>query len=210
MMAVVFLMRVALPDRPGSLGAVASIVGTVGGDIHAVEVVGRQDGYAIDDFMLALPPGTMPDELVSACTALEDVRVLWFSRYPEGEGLEADIETLERMTAAPDTAPEILAGAAPSVFHCEWALLADRSESVVRYATEMAPDLTAETLQLLGPFDDIGTRELLEGWLPDWGEAVVAVAPVRDNLALIVGRQGGPSFLPSELARIRHLAAMAG
>ncbi|TDT33584.1 amino acid-binding protein [Naumannella halotolerans] len=203
-------MRVSLPDRPGSLGAVASVVGTVGGDIHAVEVVGRHDGHAIDDFMLALPPGTMPDELVSACTAVEGVRVLWFSRYPEGDGLEADIETLERMTASPEQAPQLLTAAAPAVFHCEWAVLVNRQTLEQVYGSDMAPDFTAESLQALGSLEELTTMELAEGWLPDWGDAVLAAAPVRADLALVVGRQGGPTFLPSELARIRHLAAMAG
>ena len=34
-----FLMRVTLPDRPGSLGSVATAMGGVGGDINAVEIV---------------------------------------------------------------------------------------------------------------------------------------------------------------------------
>ena len=32
-------MRVTLPDRPGSLGAVATAMGGVGADINAVEIV---------------------------------------------------------------------------------------------------------------------------------------------------------------------------
>lgn len=210
MMGGVFLMRVTLPDRPGALGAVASAVGTVGGDIHAVEVVGRDAGHAVDDFMLALPPGVMPDELVSACTTIEGVRVLWFSRYPEGQGLEADIEVLERMTAEPAQAAETLAAAAPVVFHCQWALLLDRDARKVTLATEMAPDLSPEHLAAVGPLDRLRTAELPEDWLPGWGEIVVAVTPVRAGRAMLIGRQGGPPFLASELARIRHLAAMAG
>ena len=51
----VFLIRVSIPDRPGSLGAVASAMGTVGADIHAVEIVGREMGRVIDDFLVKLP-----------------------------------------------------------------------------------------------------------------------------------------------------------
>jgi len=44
----VYLMRVSLPDRPGSLGLVASAVGSVGGDINAVEIVEKGDGVVVD------------------------------------------------------------------------------------------------------------------------------------------------------------------
>ena len=55
-MVAVFLMRVSLPDRPGSLGAVASAMGSVGGDINAVEIVEKGDGIVVDDFIVDLPP----------------------------------------------------------------------------------------------------------------------------------------------------------
>jgi hypothetical protein len=35
----VFLMRITLPDRPGSLGSDATAKGSVGADIHDVEIV---------------------------------------------------------------------------------------------------------------------------------------------------------------------------
>ncbi|MVA75995.1 amino acid-binding protein [Auraticoccus sp. F435] len=203
------MMRVSLPDRPGSLGAVASAVGTVGADIRSVEIVGKQDGEAVDDFMLTLPNGAMPDNLVSACTAIEGVRVLWFSRYPEGGGLESDIEALERMQQSPEQAPEILTESAPLVFHCHWALLLDTSSRTVAFATEMAPDLTEEGVRALEPVDQTHSVELAADWLPSWGETTVAMAPVGDSRTLVIGRQGGPSFLASEMARLKHLAGLA-
>jgi hypothetical protein len=35
----VLLMRVALPNRPGSLGAVATALGSIGAQINLVEIV---------------------------------------------------------------------------------------------------------------------------------------------------------------------------
>ena len=77
-------MRVTLPDRPGSLGAVASAMGLVKGDINAVEIVEkRSDGSVVDDFIVDLPPGQLPETLVTACQNLKGVRVEWISRYHE-------------------------------------------------------------------------------------------------------------------------------
>lgn len=206
---VVFLMRVSLPDRPGSLGAVASAVGTVGADIRSVEIVGKQDGQAVDDFMLNLPNGAMPDNLVSACTAIEGVRVLWFSRYPEGGGLESDIEALERMQQRPERAAEILTESAPLVFHCHWALLLDAQAKEVVLGTELAPDLTTAAVAQLEPVDLTHSVELADNWVESWGETTAAIAPVGPDRTLVIGRQGGPAFMASELARLKHLCGMA-
>ena len=40
-----YLMRVELPDVPGSLGRVASAIGEAGGDIEAIEIVEKRDGW---------------------------------------------------------------------------------------------------------------------------------------------------------------------
>ena len=49
-----YLLRVRLPDRPGALGAVASRIGAVGGDIVSVDIVQRGDTEAIDEFIIEL------------------------------------------------------------------------------------------------------------------------------------------------------------
>ena len=53
-------MRVTLPDRPGSLGAVATAMGGVGADINAVEIVEKGAGIVVDDFIVDLPPNQLP------------------------------------------------------------------------------------------------------------------------------------------------------
>ena len=96
-----FLLRVELPDVPGSLGRLASAIGEAGGDIEAIEIVEKRlDGTALDDVMLDTVPGIMPDTIVSACNALDGVRVVWISRYASG-GLVLDLEAVEELTSAP-------------------------------------------------------------------------------------------------------------
>ncbi|MGL5405566.1 MAG: amino acid-binding protein [Propionibacteriaceae bacterium] len=206
----VLLMRVSIPDRPGSLGAVTTAMGTVGADIHAVEMVERlPQGTVIADFMMTLPTGILPDALVSACTALEGVEEMWLSTYPESWGLESDIHVLNRMSLEPDQAAEILTDAAPVVFHCHWAILADRRTMQPIYATSMAPELSSTNLELFAPLDHLHRQTLTDGWLPHWGESVVITAPVKPHRTIILGRQGGPEWLDSEIARLRFLAGMA-
>ncbi|MDQ3402573.1 MAG: amino acid-binding protein, partial [Actinomycetota bacterium] len=59
-----FLIRVQLPDSPGVLGAVATALGAIGADILSVDVVERVGGTAIDDLVVELPSGRLPDVLI--------------------------------------------------------------------------------------------------------------------------------------------------
>lgn len=204
-----FHLRVALPDRPGSLGAVASALGTVGADISALEVVEKRDGYVIDDFMLDLPVGSPPDSLVTACSSLPGVDVLWVSRHTENWGLLSDIELLEHMVARPGRAAELLTESAPPTFHAHWAVLIDRVCAEQRLGTETAPELTPEQVFALGDLTEARVAVLADGWLPGWGETEIAVTPFDEELTVVVARAGGPPFLASELARLRHLAELA-
>lgn len=204
-----FLLRVLLPDRPGSLGAVATSMGTVAADILAVEIVEKHEGFAVDDFILQLPAGTAPDALVTACTAVPGVEVLWLSHYPETWGLQADVDVLHEMTEDPERAEEILTVEAPQVFRVTWAVLIDRDAGTVLAQTDLAPDLDAAGVAALGDLSEVRQGELVDGWLPGWGETLVAVAPFRSNASIVLARRGGPEFMKSELARLRHLAALA-
>ena len=118
-----YLLRVALPDVPGSLGRLASAIGSAGGNIDAIEIVERShDGRAVDDVFLAAEPGVMPDSIISACTSLEGVEVLWISRYGAGSNLTRDLEVVEAMTSAPDLARDTLVDLIPATFVVDWAV----------------------------------------------------------------------------------------
>lgn len=203
-------MRVTLPDRPGSLGAVATAMGRVGGDINAVEIVEKGDGVVVDDFIVDLPPNQLPETMVTACHTLAGVRVEWISRYPEGGGLQSDLEALERMTADPAHAAEILVSLCPVVFRSHWATLIEVLPEGPRstFSTTLAPDVTAAVMEILGPFDVTHRVDLVSGWSPGWGDTTVVVTPLTQDRVIAIGRLGGPAFLDSEIARLHHLAAL--
>ena len=206
----VYLLRLMLPDRPGSLGSVATAMGAVDADIAAVSVVEKRDGEAVDDFMLELPADTPPDALVTACVQLPGVEVLWLSNYPESWGLQADVDVLAEMTADPAHAPAILTKAAPEVFHASWAALVEQAGPRVLASSELAPDFDEDAMRALGPLGTPGSRELRDGWLHGWPASLIAIAPLAGGRSLVIARHGGPDFLDSEIARMRHLAALAG
>jgi hypothetical protein len=193
-----FLLRVELPDVPGSLGRVASAIGMAGGDIEAIEIVEKRGGVALDDVLLETAPGTMPDSIVSACNALEDVRVVWVSRYPAGGNLVLDLEAVEELTAHPGEAFDRLVDLLPATFRADWGARVHRAKGVV-YGTSAAPD-DFEFVELEGP-----TR--LE--VPDDDVTLFAAARLDGNDIIVIGRRGGPDFVDSEIARLGHLCGLA-
>ena len=71
----IFRVQIALPDRPGSLGAVASAIGFAGGDIRGLVVLRSEDGRGIDDITVAIP-GSDPTDLLNVLNAIGGVEVL--------------------------------------------------------------------------------------------------------------------------------------
>ena len=210
-----YLLRIALPDQPGTLGVVASALGAAGADIVAVDVVSRAaDGTAIDDLVVELPLGGRADSLVSACLAVSGVRVLWLSRYAAGGNLRHDLEAVEAMTEQPAEAERLLVRHAPVVFRADWALLVSRDRDtgrvVVPHATPAAPDLPGDEAPWL-PLDRPVRLEIPAGWEDrGWRHVTAAATPLGSrHRALVIGRSGGPEILSSELARLAHLAGLS-
>src|SRR5690348_5629505 len=136
-----YLLRVQLPDIPGSLGRLASAIGAAGGNIDAIEIVSRADGFAVDDVFLAAAGGVMPDSIVSACQQLDGVKVLWISRYAAGTNLLLDLEAVESMTDEPELALNTLVELMPEVFRVDWGVHIRRvgSDLEVLHRTSAAP-----------------------------------------------------------------------
>ena len=63
------------PDRPGSLGAVASAIGFAGGDIRGLVVLRSENGRGIDDVTIAIP-GQDPSDMTNVLNAIGGVEVV--------------------------------------------------------------------------------------------------------------------------------------
>jgi ACT domain-containing protein len=70
-----FTMQVSLPDRPGSLGTLASAIGSAGADIRGVEVLKTVDGVGYDQIIVAVP-GTDASDLVEILNSIGGVEVI--------------------------------------------------------------------------------------------------------------------------------------
>jgi hypothetical protein len=75
-----------LPDRPGSLGQVTTLMGRLGIDIHQVRVLVRNGAVATDEFVVGLPGPVLENCLVELLEELNGVRVLgtWVAGAGDG------------------------------------------------------------------------------------------------------------------------------
>jgi hypothetical protein len=210
---VSFLLRVVLPDKPGSLGAVATALGNAGADILGVDVVERAHGHAIDDLAVELPSGRPPDVLITAAESVPGVEVESV-RPPSGK-LEThrELELIEQITGEPARGLQLLAEGVPRIFRAGWALVAERdgSRSYRLAESAAAPETIAGDLPWL-PLRRAIVVDPEVHWVPEpWSalDTELAAAPFGPGArALVVGRPGGPAFRPSELARLTHLAGI--
>jgi len=180
------------------LGRVATAIGEAGGDIEAIEIVEKRNGIAVDDVLLELQAGAMPDSIVSACNAIEGVSVSWISRYAAGGNIFLDLEVVEELTAEPGKAIERVVDLLPVAFRADWAMQVHRSKGVVR-ATDAAPKEMA--------FVELERAARIEVDGDDVN--LYAGTRIDGNNLVVIGRRGGPEFVDSELARLAHLVSLA-
>lgn len=211
--AMSYVLRLVLPDRPGSLGAVATALGQVGADILAMDIVERSVGHAVDDLVVDLPSNRQPDVLITAAESVAGVRVESVRPDPGVADTHREWELVEALATDPKHALNTLAMMLPRVLRAGWAV-------VVR-VVDLEVELVAggggvpELAGIVPGWAPVHEPAVLDGeahWVPeDWKTlgTEMAVAPLGSpDLAILVGRPGGPAIRDSELARLAHLAGL--
>jgi hypothetical protein len=130
------VVRVWLPDRPGALGAVASRIGAVRGDLIGIDILERGAGRAIDELVVQLPSDDLVPLLVSEMSEVdgvdvEDVRPL------HDTGFDARAHSLETAAAlveqrSVDDLLRLLARHARHDYDADWVVVvgADGAEAI--------------------------------------------------------------------------------
>jgi hypothetical protein len=175
-----YVLRLWLPDIPGTLGRVAAAIGQADGDVIGIEILERGAGMAIDELIVALPTqGSTPsdeerneelniEKLISCVSQVEGVAVEDVHRVAQGRP--------DQSVLALDTAARIME--TPKV---------DRTEA---------------TCELV--------RDMLEAdWctvVPNGAQSPLAVSGDVPDLPWVMAFLGGISHLASD-ARYEHTPA---
>ena len=214
-----YLMRVQIPDAPGSLGLLAAALGETGGDIRSVDVVEHgADGTVVDDIVVDLPSGSLPDTLITAAQSLDGVEVdsiRPFSGSVDRRGQITMLAELSRHRNQPQRALGEIVDGLPRTMTAGWALVLGHSSTGTRrvVASMAAPEDDGRTLAE-PPVDS--ARRLdgeNESWIPEsWTlmESSLAAAPMGKGWTLVIGRPGGPDFLPSEVEHLGRIGDIVG
>lgn len=209
-----YVLRVVLPDKPGSLGAVASALGRVGADILAMDIVERSYDTAVDDIVVELPSGKQPDVLITAAETVPGVRVESVRPDPGVADHHREWELVEQIAAQPAKAIETLARMLPKVLRAGWVIVVrvgEDKEIQLLAGGGGVPNLTGVTPGW-APVHEAAVLDPEAYWVPeDWKTigTEMAVAPIGSpDVAVLVGRPGGPALRDSEIARLGHLAGL--
>jgi hypothetical protein len=208
-----FLIRVQLPDEPGALGAVATALGDVGVDILSLDVVERRSGIAIDDLIVELPAGRLPDVLITAAESVEGVEVDAVRPWAGVLDTHRELELVEQVAADPAHGLQTFTDGVPKIVRAGWAMVLSVSSGQSRRVTASfaAPETVAGEL----PWWPLRRATILDpedSWVPQpWQElgTELAATPLGGaKRALLIGRPGGPMFRAAEVARLEHLAGI--
>ena len=200
-------MRVWLPDRPGALGAVASRIGAVRGDVVGIDILERGAGRAIDELVVQLPDPGLVSLLAAEISQVDGVDVEDVRRAPArlyDPRLDA-LETAALLVAAttPTELLNELTASARRDFEAEWAAAIDLDERVL-LASEGAPPPP----QWLAAFvaGSSSSAAVVSGECGPDDVAWTALADARQ--ALVLGRRGRP-FRARERRQLAALARIA-
>jgi hypothetical protein len=201
-----YAVRVWLPDRPGALGAIASRIGAVRGDLIGIDILERGAGRAIDELIVELPGDDLVTLMVSEISQVDGVDVEDVRAAPDGvidprlDALETAAFLVER--ADPAVLLESLASHAFRDFGADWAAVVD-----LEAPKPIASVGTVPPSAWLGAF--VAGARASEAGHRDGGPADIAWAelPVA-SLVTVLGRSGRP-FRTRERRQLAALARIA-
>ena len=118
---MLFTFRVALPDRPGALAQLASVIASYSIDVRAIDVLGGKMSEAIDQFLLEGEQASV-DALIAALRLAGTFTVLGVRRAGITKEHLPELTVVQAVAKAPDRALAILTDAAPRLLDADWAM----------------------------------------------------------------------------------------
>jgi hypothetical protein len=206
-----FVVRLWLPDRPGALGAVASRIGAVRGDVVGIDILERGADRVIDELVVDLPDADLVSLLVAEISEVDGVDVEDVRRAadhvldPRLDALET-AEVLVGATTVDEVCTELAAHATRD-FESEWCVLMGFDGGDASVSIGAPPDAGWLRAFVAGSRYSVDTVPRDESG--DQGADDVAWAPLPTvDRALVLGRHGRP-FRARERRQLAALARIA-
>jgi hypothetical protein len=206
-----FVVRLWLPDRPGALGAVASRIGAVRGDVVGIDILERGADRVIDELVVELPDAGLVSLLVAEIAQVdgvdvEDVRPV--TDHVLDPRLDA-LETAEVLVSAAtiDDVCSHLATHAVRDFEALWCVLMGFDDGETAVSLGDPPDEAWLRAFVAGSRYSVDAlpRETSDEQGPE--DVAWAPLPAVDR-TLVLGRRGRP-FRARERRQLAALARIA-
>jgi len=203
-------VRINVADLPGTLGRVASAIGSAGADIVKVNVLESEAGRAVDDVFVTVRDGAHLDRVADALRSIAGTTLLG-TQYPAPPVAgHADLELLGQVLSNPERGLQTLVDGAPGALGADWAAIVvydatGEFDGVITMSTH-APGPEAVTMRSALR---LGAVRLTS---PDTGEPYggAALVPLGTQpVGLLLVRESGPDFHLSELYRLEQIGAIA-
>lgn len=193
-----FVFGLSLADRPGALGAVASRIGALGGDLVDIDVLDRSNGIAHDELTVDLASEEVATIIAAELAALEGVGVEQVTGIePDGHQLLVDsLEVAGALVAEREIGGllDALVTGVVAAFTASWSavLVQGRPRPLAEAGSVPPASVIRADPILLGDLEDQVAVELGSG-----------------EATLVVGREGWP-FRARERRELGTLARIAG
>lgn len=190
-----YLIRLQLPDRPGALGAVASRIGAVGGDVASIDILQRDSGAVVDELGVVLSGDHLLDLLQDEILEVDGV-VIESLRHVEGPLPDRHAELLDIATelfvqSSPEALLDRLADRVRLSLVADFAAVVDADANRVRAGHGVVPpgaDVRAMALEAAAPLMAPGGADEIPPASAGHSATVAAAELVRAGVVLVVGR----------------------
>jgi len=190
-----YLIRVQLPDRPGALGAVASRIGSVGGDVVSIDILQRDNRVVVDELGVGLAGdhllGLLRDEILEVDgVTIEALRAVE-GPLPDRHAELLDIATELFIQSSREVLLDHLADRVRRSLVADFAAIIDADTTRVTASHGDPPsddELRAMALWAVTPLSSpVGAHEN-GSETADQSPNVAAAEMVRAGVVLVVGR----------------------
>ncbi|HSJ46872.1 MAG TPA: ACT domain-containing protein [Euzebyales bacterium] len=204
-----YVLRVSLPDKPGSLHALTGACVAAGADIVSLDVIERGGGFAIDDLCITVDD---VDALRGAIDHLPGTAVASVRPVASARDIDGAVALAAAMVSEGRGAVRLLVDRLPAALWASWAVAVANGwsgmEVLAASTGALAPVsggwLPLTTPRRLDPADIVGEPAARHDHLE------IAAAPLgQPSSAVIVARRGGPRFVDRELRQLTLLAEVA-
>jgi hypothetical protein len=201
-----FVIRLWLPDRPGTLGRVAAAIGRAGGDVIGIEILERGAGMAIDEVTILVDDASRVDGVIAELAtvdgvAVEDVHAVEPDR-PEHGVLALDV--VSAIVSVPDASRRLtlLCRGLEDLLEADWVAVVDTERRDVLVEEGEVPD-PAWLIAFL-----VGTNHLPSA--ADHTPSDVVWAPLVGTELVVAAERTGRAFRARERQQVERIGRIVG